>query len=89
MGITKPHINKVSDKIQYDMLMKLLILLNQYHTNRLLRRSHIYQKVMAIVEWTKHGGQCQGSLQIIKTLLRSLILDKLSVFLQQTHEAFS
>ena len=89
MGITKLRINKVSAKIVDDMLMKLLILLSQYHTNRLLRRGHIYQKVTAIVGWTKHGGQCRGSLQSIERLLGSLNPYKQSVFLVEMHEASS
>ena len=79
--------NKVSAKIVDDMLLNLLFLLNQHHANSLLGCDHIYKKFMAIVGWTKHGGRCQGFLQIIKRLLGSLISDKWSVFLQQTHEA--
>ena len=56
MGIMDFHINKVLAQIIYDMLTELLILLNQYHTNRLLRHSHVNQEIMAIVQWTKHRG---------------------------------
>ena len=45
-------------QIIYDVLMELLILLNQNHTNRLHGRGHIYQEIIAIVWWTKHGGCC-------------------------------
>ena len=58
MGITDFYINKVSAQIIYDMLMELLILLTQYHTNCLLRCSHINKKFMTIVWWTKHGDHC-------------------------------
>ena len=44
MGIMDFHMNKVSDQIIYDMLMELLILLNQNHTNRLHGRCHINKK---------------------------------------------
>ena len=89
MGITYLHIYKVSAQIIYDIILELLILLNQDHTNRPLRCDHIYQKVMDIVRWTKNVVRCQGSLQNIERLLGFLILDKRSVFLQQTHESFS
>ena len=39
-------------------IYKFLILLNQNHTNRLLRRGHINQEIMSIVWWTKHMGHC-------------------------------
>ena len=86
MGIAKFCIDKVSAQIIYHMLMELLILLNQYHTNRLLRRGHINKKITAIVWWTKHGGRCQGFLQCIKRILGSLIPDKRCFFIQKVHE---
>ena len=58
MRITDFRIYKVPTQIIYDMLMELLILLNQNHTNRLHGRGHINQKVTAIVGWTKHRGRC-------------------------------
>ena len=54
MRIMDFHINKVPVQIIYDMLMELLILLNQNHTNSLHGHDHINKKFMAIVRWTKH-----------------------------------
>ena len=89
MGIMKFCVNKVSDNIVYDMLMELLILLNQYHTNHLLRRGHINQEIMATVWWTKHKGQFQGFLKSIERLMGSLIPFKRGVLLQKMHKSFS
>ena len=58
MRIIDFHINKVLAQIIYDMLVELLILLNQNHTNHLLRHDHINQEITAIVWWNKHGGYC-------------------------------
>ena len=52
------HINKVLVQIIYDMLVELLILLNQNHTNHLHGHDHINKKIMTIVRWTKHRGRC-------------------------------
>ena len=41
MGIMDLHIYKVPAQIIYDMLLELLILLNQNHTNRFHGRGHI------------------------------------------------
>ena len=57
MRMMNLYINKVLAQIVYDMLLELLMLLNQNHTNRLLRCSHINQEITAIVWWTK-GGHC-------------------------------
>ena len=73
MGTTKFYINKVLAQIIYDMIVELLILLNQNHTNCILRRGHINQEITAIVWWSKHGGCCQGFLKSIERLLGSLI----------------
>ena len=89
MGIMKFFINKISAQIIYDMLMELLMLLNQYHTNSLLRHDHINKKFTAIVWWTKHRGRCQGFLKSIERLLGSLIPVKRGVPLQKMHKAFS
>ena len=58
MRIMDFHINKVSAQIIYNMLMEILILLNQNHTNHIHGCGHINQEIMAIVRWTKHGGRC-------------------------------
>ena len=58
MGITDFCINKVSTQVIYDMLVELLILLNQNHTNHLHGCGHINQEITAIVGWTKHEGHC-------------------------------
>ena len=58
MGIMDFCIDKVSAQIIYDMLMDLLILLNQNHTNHLHGHGHINKKITAIVRWNKHGGGC-------------------------------
>ena len=58
MGIVKFRIYKVLAQVIYDMLMELLILLNQNHTNPLHGRGHINQEITAIVRRTKNGGHC-------------------------------
>ena len=86
MGIMDFYIYKVPTQIIYDILMELLILLNQNHTNHLHGRGLINKKVMAIVGWTKHGGRCQGFLQCIEGLLGSLIPYEQSILLQNAHK---
>ena len=58
MGITYFRFNKVLAQIIYDMLMDILILLNQNHTNHLHGCDDINQEIMAIFRWTKHRGRC-------------------------------
>ena len=57
MGIKIFRIDKVSAQIIYDMLVELLILLNQNHSNPLHGRDHINQEIMAIVRWNNHWGR--------------------------------
>ena len=66
MGIMDLCIYKVLSQIIYDMLLELLILLNQNHTNHLHGRGHINKKLMAIVGGLSTGADAKAHLSASK-----------------------